>query len=359
MDRSNSDQLNKAFEAYRKASIEKETAQKELKEATEHFRRHTQQLMRTIQSQEQQILDLKEQLRSANTHASGEAKCCETVHRKQEMETMSPSNHRPDNLSSSHRTNHFLETLDCAAISPLALPGASSIKNEDVLQAFKDMQGQFEVIQILARRQKDHLKRLYKENNAGNEPAISMPIQCTEETAELAEGPFPSPSSRSEGDNTLTPSSLASRGASQEDGDLENSLSKLSVKFPPPADSEYEFLHSAPEKQIDLALPRKVLGGGISTVMEEPSLELSPMAFPFPVSPPPLPMSSASVVHENVRGPEQTLWSPELCDLPESIAGAESQQNQSSNNCAFCTAVVPHEDMYSHLNSHFQNKASD
>lgn len=37
---------------------------------------------------------------------SGEA--CEPAYRKQEAETLSPSDHRSENPSTSHRTNHFL-----------------------------------------------------------------------------------------------------------------------------------------------------------------------------------------------------------------------------------------------------------
>ncbi len=74
---------------------------------------------------------------------------------------------------------------------------------------------------------------------------FSMPIQCTEDTAEQAEAPFSSPL-RSEVDDTSTSTSLASRGAGP-DGPSFDSLRGLSVKFPPSTDDEYDFLNSTPE----------------------------------------------------------------------------------------------------------------
>lgn len=130
-----------------------------------------------------------------------------------------------------------------------------------------------------------------------------MPIQCTDRTAE-AERPFSS-ALRSEVDVPLTPTSLASRGTSPEDRDLVDSLSKLSVKFPPSADSEYDFLNSAPDRPAALTLAAKQpLSGVPSTLQEEESVEL-PMPFVYPPSPSSHSTSSSSLSQESVRGPQQ------------------------------------------------------
>lgn len=128
-----------------------------------------------------------------------------------------------------------------------------------------------------------------------------MPIQCTDRTAE-AERPFPPPP-RPAAAVPLPPTPLASRCASPEDKDLEESLTKLSVKFPPSADSEYDFLNSAPERHAGLAVflqrpPRSVP----STLTEEEPVEL-PLPFVYPPSP--THAASSSLSQESVRGPQQ------------------------------------------------------
>lgn len=128
---------------------------------------------------------------------------------------------------------------------------------------------------------------------------FSMPIQCTDRTAE-AETPFSS-ALRSAVDIPLPPTSLASRGASPEDRDLVDSLTKLSVKFPPSADSEYDFLNSTPERNIGLPMKRP-LSGVPTAVTEEESVEL-PMPFVYPTFS--SHSTSSSLSQESVRGPQQ------------------------------------------------------
>uniref|UniRef100_A0A8C1XU55 TRAF family member-associated NFKB activator n=1 Tax=Cyprinus carpio TaxID=7962 RepID=A0A8C1XU55_CYPCA len=342
MDRTISEQLNKAFEAYRNASIEKELARKELQHKTEQYQRHTQQLERQIEEQTKTISHLKAELSSLRKHAPGEV--CEPAYRKQEAETLSPSDHRPDNSSSSHRTNHFLVgDFSCKGIKNT--PDAP----ENALDTWQEIQGTFQRIQTLTRRQKDHLKRIHKGNETANEQ-FSMPIQCTEDTAEQAEAPFSSPL-RSEVVDPSTSTSLASRGAGP-DGPFFDSLRGLSVKFPPSTDDEYDFLNSTPDKRVDLPLHRSDLGDSMHTMREE-----SYPSYSAPSSSAHTSASSAS--HENVRGPQQLFWTPDLPDLSAQAPGTDAQQMNSREKCAFCEDDVPPNHMYSHLNSHFKNKAGD
>ncbi|XP_043105212.1 TRAF family member-associated NF-kappa-B activator isoform X2 [Puntigrus tetrazona] len=293
MDRTISEQLNKAFEAYRNASIEKESARKELQHKTEQYQRHTQQLERKIEEQAKTIALLKAELGCLHKHASEEI--CEPAYRKQEAETSSPSDHRPDNPSSSHRTNHFLinEPTEYSRMLSHTISAACEMKSEKVLDTWQEIQGTFQRIQTLTRRQKDHLKRIHKGNETSNEQ-FSMPIQCTEDTAEQAEAPFSSPL-RSEVDDASSSASLASRGAGP-DGHFFDSLRGLSVKFPPSADDEYDFLNSTPDKRVDLALHRPDLADHMHTMTEESYSS-------YPASSQSAHASSAA--HENVRGPQQ------------------------------------------------------
>ncbi|XP_051565461.1 TRAF family member-associated NF-kappa-B activator-like [Myxocyprinus asiaticus] len=351
MDRNISEQLNKAFEAYRNASIEKDIARKELQNKTEQYQRQTQQLERKIEEQAKTITHLKAQLGLLQKHTSGEMKLAESAHRKQEVETLSPSDNRSDNQSSSLRTNPFLinESTEYSGMLPHTITSACGIKSEDVLDTLQEIQGTFQRIQTLARRQKDHLKRIHKGNESANEQ-FSMPIQCTDDTAEQAEVPFSEPL-QPEVDDTLSSTSLASRGTGPDDG-LFDSLRGLSVKFPPSPDSEYDFLNSTPDKRVGLPLQRPDLGDHGHTLREE-----SYPSYPAPSSP--THTSASSAAHENVRGPQQLFWTPDLPDMSSQAPGTDVQQMNSKEKCAFCKDDVPPNHMYSHLNSHFKNKAGD
>lgn len=227
-----------------------------------------------------------------------------------------------------------------------ALIGKPSTR-QDMLDAFEAIQGKFRQIRSLTRRQKDHLKRFHGGNDTSNDQQFSMPIQCTDRTAE-AETPFSS-ALRSAVD---PPTSLASRGASPEDRDLVDSLTKLSVKFPPSTDSEYDFLNSTPERHIGLPMKRPL--SSVPTALPEEPLE-QPMPFVYRTLS--SHSASSSLSQESVRGPQQPLWSPELCDAG-GVEGTElvAPQNSSPDKCAFCHAVVPQDQMNSHLYSHFSPK---
>uniref|UniRef100_A0A3B3ZSY9 Tbk1/Ikki binding domain-containing protein n=1 Tax=Periophthalmus magnuspinnatus TaxID=409849 RepID=A0A3B3ZSY9_9GOBI len=211
---------------------------------------------------------------------------------------------------------------------------------QDMQDAFEAIQVKFRKIKSLTRRQKDHLKRFNGGNDTLNDQRFSMPIQCTDRTAE-AERPFSSSALRTTAvDIPLPASSLASRGADPDDRDLD-SLTKFSVKFPPSADSEYDFLNSAPDRHVALA------------VAEEEPVEL-PLSFVYSSSPSHSPSSSLS--QESVRGPQQPLWSPELCREVDVGVDLVSPQSSSPDKCAFCHAVVPPDRMNKHLYTHFSHK---
>lgn len=342
MERNIGDQLNKAFEAYRQVSIEKDNAKKQLEQMAEYYERHTQKLQKQIEDQQQLISKLEAKL-SATRQPSGEMKC-------------EPCNHLLDGASA-YRKTQYAENMGTVAVAT-NMPTNSSVDYQDMMNAFDEIQGKFRQICSLTRRQKDHLKRFHGGNDTSNDQRFSMPIQCTDR-AEEAERPF-STALRSAVDIPLPPTSLASRGVSPEDRDLVDSLTKLSVKFPPPADSEYDFLNSAPDRHIGLTVPTKQrpLSSVPSALAEEEPEEL-PMPFVYPASP--SHSTSSSLSQESVRGPQQPLWSPELCDAVDVGTELATPQSSSPAKCAFCHAVVPADRMNSHLYLHFspKNEADD
>lgn len=92
MERNIGDQLNKAFEAYRQVSIEKDNAKKQLQQMTEYYEQYTQKLQKQIDDQQQLISVLEAQL-SATRKPSGEMKC-------------EPCNHLVDGASAYRKTQY-------------------------------------------------------------------------------------------------------------------------------------------------------------------------------------------------------------------------------------------------------------
>ncbi|XP_074551319.1 TRAF family member-associated NF-kappa-B activator [Halichoeres trimaculatus] len=341
MERNIGDQLNKAFEAFRQVSIEKDNAKKELQQMTEYYEQYTQMLQKQIADQQQLISKLEAKL-SATRQPSGEMKC-------------EPCNHLLEGASP-YRITQYPDDMGTVSVSP-NVPVNSSVDYQDMLGAFEAIQGKFRQIQSLTRRQKDHLKRFHGGSDTSNDQQFSMPIQCTDRTAE-AERPF-STALRSAVEVPLPPTSLASRGASPEDRDLVDSLTKLSVKFPPSADSEYDFLNSAPERHIGLIMHTKRPHSGVPSVLAEEEPSEPPMSFVYPPSS--SHSTSSSLPQEGVWGPQQPLWSPELSNAADVWTELATPQSSSLHKCAFCQAVVPQDRMNNHLYLHFspENKAED
>ncbi|XP_066543790.1 TRAF family member-associated NF-kappa-B activator isoform X2 [Amia ocellicauda] len=369
MERKMADQLNKAFDAYRQASIEKDSVKKELQQKTDAYEQHIHELHQQIHDHKQLIVQLKTQLNMAGNSSKGMGKDCELpleckddvlpTLRKHEPEALTPCDlHENPRLREKHlmlKENMKTAELVVAQAVPFSLPGMTAEESKEVLEAFQELQGKFLEIRSLTRKQKDHLNRLCTgEGNAAEEPEFSMPIQCTDITVEQAEGPLTS-ATKSDSDKELSSASITSRGVSPDDGDYEKSFSKLSIKFPP-TDSDYDFLNSAPERK-DFALGTKdhVFTSSLPKVTVKQTLEF-PTEYTFTET---QTASPSIMMHKGVRGPQQPDWSPEACEDQAQAACADPEQNKSPENCAFCDAILPEGTFYRHLNSHFQNKASN
>uniref|UniRef100_A0A3B3ZTF9 TRAF family member-associated NFKB activator n=1 Tax=Periophthalmus magnuspinnatus TaxID=409849 RepID=A0A3B3ZTF9_9GOBI len=71
MERNIGDQLNKAFEAYRQVSIEKEIAKKELQKMTEYYEGYTRKLQKQIEDQQRLISVLEAKLTALRPPPAG------------------------------------------------------------------------------------------------------------------------------------------------------------------------------------------------------------------------------------------------------------------------------------------------
>lgn len=354
------DQLKKAFEAYRQASIEKDSAKRELQQKTEYYQSYTQQLEQHIEDQNKLITELKALLSSAATKlASDEVSQKYPALQKQEVESLSSCDHHTDDLLCSHQMFLMRENMDTAEMPPCRLPRTSSVGNKDVLDVFWELQGHFQLIQALTRKQTNQLRKMSRRDNIANELQFSIPIQCTDVSAERSEGPLGSFStavrSREEEEKEedeeggeLAPVSRLPGGANPEDGRFfADSLMELSVRFPPSADGEREFLNSAVGNPAGAVT-------GVSMVTEEMSLG---KAVPLPM--PHAGSASTNLPHEGIRGPQQLRWSPDLCESTAQGACEAPPRDPNHRKCEFCNALVPFAEIYSHLNSHFQSPTSN
>ncbi|KAG7260184.1 hypothetical protein CRUP_036819 [Coryphaenoides rupestris] len=287
MERNMGEQVNKAFEVYRKASIEKDLAKKELEKTTEFYMRYTQELQQKIEEQRHLITKLEAQLSSSAAHQ--------------------PVAERP-------------------------------------------------------------------------RPSAEWPCQSALRSLAVAGVSVFGAAARAAGDVPQSSTALASRGASPEDRDLVDSLTRLSVKFPPALDCEYDFLNSARERQPAPGKPRPPRSGlplpfPLAAVTEELATAADHRATPAfgfptrspashcapPASSPSPSSSSSSSLLESVCGPQQPLWSPVLRELERGAvgvgAGGGDSGDSSPDKCAFCHALVPQDRMNSHLYLHFSHKS--
>ncbi|MEQ2205248.1 hypothetical protein XENOCAPTIV_002549 [Xenoophorus captivus] len=162
MERNIGDQLNKAFEAYRQVSIEKDNAQKELQKMKERHEQYTQELMKQIEDQQRLISDLEAKL-SAARQPSGEIKC-------------EPCNHLVT-AAGSYRKIQYPEKMTVAGAPNLTV-NTSADYSQDMLLAFEAIQGKLRQIQTLTTKQKHHLKRLHGSYDTSNGKMDSGFGQC-------------------------------------------------------------------------------------------------------------------------------------------------------------------------------------
>nr|DBA19774.1 TPA: hypothetical protein GDO54_015551 [Pyxicephalus adspersus] len=295
------------------------------------------------------------------------------------------------------------------------LPAASAFSENDrqsIERVFSGIKEQFSQICKLTKKQSSLLNTVHmkREDASGKDPLeqFSMPIQCTDE--DIQEAKMQQKPITIMGPPQFAP--ITPQGLTPED-DLAisvESLSNLSVKFPPSTDNS-EFLQSSAEKLPNLTLALEQNTNSSKIQGETPLRKFSTAISSPPYSPrsprtvchmvnnelepnykdtfvegaedsslffaannlagkgtnafrvPDIPNldDSIDMTERTVRGPQQPVWKPSSHqDDDPSIAVGEKWDQDSSDVCEFCQAVFPSSaraeaEFLRHLNSHFNN----
>lgn len=252
MDKNIGEQLNKAYEAFRQACMDRDSAVKELQQKTENYEQKIREQQEQLSLQQTIIDKLKSQLllvHSSRDNTCGyvplfddsEAKKNNFAH-DQPNDKMKPG--IPREKESKVRRQEVSSPRKETSSRSLGIPLFH--ERGCIEKTFWDLKEEFHRIYMLAKAQKDHLSKL-------NIPAVttetqcSLPIQCTDKT-DKQEALF-KPQTKDDinrGAPCITSVTPRGLGRDEEDTSFE-SLSKFNVKFPP-MDSDSTFLHSTPER---------------------------------------------------------------------------------------------------------------
>ncbi|XP_066409592.1 TRAF family member-associated NF-kappa-B activator [Molothrus aeneus] len=310
MDKNIGEQLNKAYEAYRQACMERDHAVKELQQKTENYMQQIREQQEKIELQNSIIAKLKSQLAALNANR-GNAHPYILI--REDMETSNlPFRQLSEKLNIAKQREKLLkEELDSESMKLKQLEDKSNQKERKLLSIisnqddkirnlesklqevneaqkgiqkptykrevkskkvvpdkpelslgisgisperenletiFQDMKEECHRIRMLAREQTDQLSIFKIKPEPETEIQFSMPIQCTDKTDEQAEELFKPRVIKDINRGASCITSITPRGVGQdEDNNYVESLSKFNVKFPP-TDNDSAFLQSTQEK---------------------------------------------------------------------------------------------------------------
>lgn len=252
MDKNIGEQLNKAYEAFRQACMDRDSAVKELQLKTENYELRIREQQKQLSLQQTIIDRLKSQLllvNSSRDNGYGSVPLLEDSEARKNNLTLDQPHDKvklgiPREKESKERRQEISSPRKETSPGSLGIPLFH--ESSYIEKTFWDLKEEFHRIRMLAKAQKDHLSKLNVPATA-NETQCSMPIQCTDKT-DKQEALF---KPQAEDDinrgapciTSVTPRGL---GRDEEDTSIE-SLSKFNVKFPP-MDSDSTFLHSTPER---------------------------------------------------------------------------------------------------------------
>ncbi|NWR72447.1 TANK protein, partial [Centropus unirufus] len=312
MDKNIGEQLNRAYEAYRQACMDRDHAVKELQQKTENYMQQICEQQEQINLQKTIIAKLKSQLAALNANR-GNAHPCILMH--EDIETSNLSfGQLSEKLNVAKQREKFLkEQLDSESMklkqledknnqkerklisiisnqdeeirslksklrelseaqkgvqmpmytrevkSKKAVPdkpelclgitGISPIPERENLETiFQDMREECHRICMLAREQTDQLRKFKRKPEPETEIQFSMPIQCTDKTDEQAEELFKPRVIKDINRGASCITSITPRGVGQ---DEDNSSVESLSKFNvkfPPTDNDSAFLQSTREK---------------------------------------------------------------------------------------------------------------
>ncbi|XP_075385722.1 TRAF family member-associated NF-kappa-B activator isoform X2 [Tenrec ecaudatus] len=420
MDKNIGEQLNKAYEAFRQACMDRDSAVKELQQKTENYEQRIREQQEQLSLQQTIIDKLKSQLllvNSSQDNSYGFVPLLEDSETRKNNLTLDQPH---DKVKSGIPREKELkvrrqEVPSRNETSPKNIP---LFHERDILErTFWDLKEEFHRICMLAKAQKEHLSKLNAPDTAA-ETQCSVPIQCTDKT-EKREAPCKPQAKDDINRDAPCITSVTPRGLGREEEDTSvESLSKFNVKFPP-MDSDSTFLHSTPErpkvlgpataetvgqdtfnmelrnnpgnfvkigeslfenqgidpiasaienlKTTDKTKPSNLVNTCIRTTLDKaPCLPPgSPNALyinTFPLQDPAdAPYPSFDSSGRAVRGPQQPVWKPYPPQDSDLVQSGTDSELLIPRVCEFCQAVFPPSitsrgDFLRHLNSHFNGE---
>ncbi|XP_032968587.1 TRAF family member-associated NF-kappa-B activator isoform X3 [Rhinolophus ferrumequinum] len=252
MDKNMGEQLNKAYEAFRQACMDRDSAIKELQQKqTENYEQRIREQQEQLSLQQTIIDKLKSQLLLVNSSRDNSYGCVPLLEdseaRKNNLTLDQPHDKVKSGIPREKESKERRQEVSSPRkeTSPRNL-GVPLFHESYLEKTFWDLKEEFHRICMLAKAQKDHLSKL-SIPATGNETQCSVPIQCTDKI-DKQEVLFKPQAQDDINRGTPCITSVTPRGPGREEEDTSfESLSKFNVKFPP-VDSDSAFLHSTPER---------------------------------------------------------------------------------------------------------------
>uniref|UniRef100_A0AAA9RXB9 TRAF family member associated NFKB activator n=1 Tax=Bos taurus TaxID=9913 RepID=A0AAA9RXB9_BOVIN len=252
MDKNIGEQLNKAYEAFRQACMDRDSAVKELQQKTENYEQRIREQQEQLSLQQTIIDKLTSQLllvNSSRDNSCGYVPLLEDSEaRKNNLTLDQPHDKAKSGIPREKESKVRRQEVSSPRkeTSPRNLGTPLFHERSYIEKTFRDLKEEFHRICLLAKAQKDHLSKL-NVPSAAPETQCSMPIQCTDKT-DKQEVLFKPQAKDDINRGALCITSVTPRGLGQDEEDTSfESLSKLNVKFPP-TDNDSTFLHSTPER---------------------------------------------------------------------------------------------------------------
>ncbi|XP_069430452.1 TRAF family member-associated NF-kappa-B activator isoform X2 [Ovis canadensis] len=252
MDKNIGEQLNKAYEAFRQACMDRDSAVKELQQKTEDYEQRIREQQEQLSLQQTIIDKLKSQLllvNSSRENSCGYIPLLEDSEARKNNLTLEQPHDKPKSgipREKESKVRRQEVSSPRKETSPRSLSTPLFHERSYIEKTFWDLKEEFHRICLLAKAQKDHLSKLNVPTTA-TETQCSMPIQCTDKT-DKQEVLFKPQAKDDINRGAPCVTSVTPRGLGQDEEDTSfESLSKLNVKFPP-TDNDSTFLHSTPER---------------------------------------------------------------------------------------------------------------
>ncbi|XP_049471549.1 TRAF family member-associated NF-kappa-B activator isoform X1 [Panthera uncia] len=252
MDKNIGEQLNKAYEAFRQACMDRDSAVKELQQKTENYEQRIREQQEQLSLQQTIIDKLKSQLllvNSSQDNSFGYVPLLEDSEARKNNLTLDQPH---DKVKSGIPREKELKVRRQEVSSPRKETSPRSLgiplfhERAYIEKTFQDLKEEFHRICMLAKAQKDHLSKLNVPATA-TETQCSLPVQCTD-TTDKQEELFKPQAKDDVNRGAPCITSVTPRGLARDEEDTSfESLSKFNVKFPP-MDNDSTFLHSTPER---------------------------------------------------------------------------------------------------------------